>query len=506
MIKQQTRKQTGFTLIEVVVALALTSVMLMVLTDMLVSLVSLHKESYSASAVTQDGRYLLNRLEHDIRRASDVSVPETLGDTNDTLELTIDGLVYTYSLSDLDNIRLDTAEVNTGDTSYLSVDGGYNTPDSFGGTKLEVDNANERAYLLTGDNLYILDVSDKNNILNIGSYNTGVTVNDMALEGDYAYLTTPSDNAELLIINVSDPASPSLTNSVDLEYTEDALGVAVSDGYAYVGRTSGWCCFWGFGSVTAELYIVDISIPESASSVGSYEVGYPYHVNEIAISGNYAYLGNENGDSEIIVLDVSNKSNPSAAGLYNIGGTAVVTKLQTSNNNLFVSTANNGSDSEFLILNISDPASPSLTGSYETGVDVNGFHINDTTASLAMSSSGQQVSLLDISNLSAPSLNDSTTLGGGHNANAIAYFDNWAYVASSNTSQELTLVRQDLPEPPDSSRLNGSNTVISNLSFQRLGASGDTPTIKINLTVTSRIDEPSGAKTQNFTTTVGMRQ
>ena len=54
--------------------------------------------------------------------------------------------------------------------------------------------------------------------------------------------------------------------------------------------------------------------------------------------------------------------------------------------------------------------------------------------------------------------------------------------------------------------LNGSETSISALTFQRLGASGGKDTVRVSFTVTSKAQAKSGASVQTFTTTVGRRQ
>lgn len=55
-------------------------------------------------------------------------------------------------------------------------------------------------------------------------------------------------------------------------------------------------------------------------------------------------------------------------------------------------------------------------------------------------------------------------------------------------------------------KLNGSETKISNPFFQRIGNSGGKPTVKINLSVTSRTERPGvGFEVRIASTTVGLR-
>ncbi len=53
--------------------------------------------------------------------------------------------------------------------------------------------------------------------------------------------------------------------------------------------------------------------------------------------------------------------------------------------------------------------------------------------------------------------------------------------------------------------LNGFDTSISNLTFQRLGNQGGKDTIKISFTVTSKTQRGSNFETKNYQTTIGLR-
>lgn len=58
-----------------------------------------------------------------------------------------------------------------------------------------------------------------------------------------------------------------------------------------------------------------------------------------------------------------------------------------------------------------------------------------------------------------------------------------------------------------SQKLNGSDTTITSISFQKIGnlAEGDKPTVKISFTVKSLIVRQAGEQTQTINTTIGTR-
>lgn len=95
-------KQKGFTLIELIIVMGVTTILLVMMTDVFASLAKVRTESEATSAVAQDGRFILARLEYDILRASSVTTPAALGASSGTLVLVIGGVSNAYSVSGTD--------------------------------------------------------------------------------------------------------------------------------------------------------------------------------------------------------------------------------------------------------------------------------------------------------------------------------------------------------------------------------------------------------------------
>lgn len=103
---RMTRKNNkGFTLVEMLIYMALLGIFLITLTDMFVAILNVKAESESTSAVEQDGRYILARLAYDVEKATAVTTPASLGGNGSTLVLTIDGTTHSYSIN-ADNLQL----------------------------------------------------------------------------------------------------------------------------------------------------------------------------------------------------------------------------------------------------------------------------------------------------------------------------------------------------------------------------------------------------------------
>ncbi|HJQ08395.1 MAG TPA: prepilin-type N-terminal cleavage/methylation domain-containing protein [Candidatus Saccharimonadales bacterium] len=108
-------KQAGFTLVELLIVMALMGVLLMMITDMFASVLSVQTESEAHAATVEDGRFILSRLSYDVHHASSITTPGSLGGSGATLAIVIGGVTNTYSLSG-GNLRL----VNNFGTNLLN--------------------------------------------------------------------------------------------------------------------------------------------------------------------------------------------------------------------------------------------------------------------------------------------------------------------------------------------------------------------------------------------------
>lgn len=89
----------GFTIIEMVLYASLLSILLFILVSMLTVILDVRLESEATSSVEQDGRFIIARLAFDIHRASSIIVPSAVGAQESFLQISIDGVNYTYGLA-----------------------------------------------------------------------------------------------------------------------------------------------------------------------------------------------------------------------------------------------------------------------------------------------------------------------------------------------------------------------------------------------------------------------
>lgn len=90
------QNSAGFTLVELILGMGLFTILLGVLLRVFVSSVELRLESEAESAVTQDARFLVNRMRLDTRQASAIIEPALPGVTSQNLRLEINGVEVEY--------------------------------------------------------------------------------------------------------------------------------------------------------------------------------------------------------------------------------------------------------------------------------------------------------------------------------------------------------------------------------------------------------------------------
>jgi len=91
--------QAGFTIVELLIYMGVFSILLVALSGVFTSIAEVQLESKSTSDVDQDGRYILAKLTHDMHNASAIVAPVALGTASTSLQITLNSINYTYSLS-----------------------------------------------------------------------------------------------------------------------------------------------------------------------------------------------------------------------------------------------------------------------------------------------------------------------------------------------------------------------------------------------------------------------
>src|SRR4051812_22940217 len=99
MLKKSDHLRRGFTLVEFLVYMGLLSILLTVMTSIFFSILDVSAEAESISSVEQDGNFILQRFIYDISNAESIALPSSYGVNSSSLQLSINGINYSYSIS-----------------------------------------------------------------------------------------------------------------------------------------------------------------------------------------------------------------------------------------------------------------------------------------------------------------------------------------------------------------------------------------------------------------------
>jgi type II secretory pathway pseudopilin PulG len=176
-------------------------------------------------------------------------------------------------------------------------------------------------------------VIDVTNVLSpnlLGSTSVGNDINDIMVNGDYAYLATDVNGRELTIINVSNPSNltvESYSNIPGPQYAEMVFYEPTTE-RAYIGRQ------FQTGQGTPEVSIYDVSNKKNPQRVGGMEADVD--VNCLMAIGNMLFALSA-GDMEFRVYDATDPADVRYYGGVDFGASAVPTDVIYKDNIFYVS-------------------------------------------------------------------------------------------------------------------------------------------------------------------------
>jgi hypothetical protein len=302
----------------------------------------------------------------------------------------------------------------------------YNTPGSAGQSVFVSGNY---AYMVSGgsgDDFFVFDISDPENISLTGSLELGAIGYDVFVSGNYAYVATSHDNRELTVVDITTKSSPALAGSgYDTTRGLDAYGVYVVGNTAYLARQN------GRGD---EFYVLDVTDPLSISLLDSIGTNLLY---DVYVAGNYAYLASTDNRRELDVIDVSNPNNVSRAGSYNAPGNTDARGVFISGTTAYLTTETG--DDDLYLLDISNPSNITLISSLELGGDSYGVFTEGTLAFAGTANTSSEFQVIDISTPTNPSSYGSININGA--TNSVFVVGDYAYIANTDTSAEFQVIK-----------------------------------------------------------------
>lgn len=303
----------------------------------------------------------------------------------------------------------------------------------------------DTVFIASGGYFQIVDLTDLNNPVEVGTLMIPTTICDIAISGNYAYVV--GSETGLRIIDIQNLTAPVETGHYDTE--AKGLRLAVSGNYVYMTTDDGI------------LHIIGVSDPLNPLEVGTYNGNYETYMwqGEVATSNNCAYLtigiGSEFG---LRIIDVSTPSNPQEVGSINPPDDSAI-DVAVDGNYAYVLLGLDDTGGGIQIVDVSDPANPMETGYYDfwSGDSTmmpwadgpESFTVKGSFAYVAAGTTG--VRIVDLTDPLAP-----TEIGRYQNhvfATGIGVSENYAYVIDKysggwGTGEGLTILDISDPENP----------------------------------------------------------
>jgi len=284
-------------------------------------------------------------------------------------------------------------------------------------------------------NFVVIDISNPAAPSLVSTTSFTNTPTNIIVSGNYAYVTTGTNTTSLEIIDISTPTAPVLKSSVSLVGTVAARGVFVSGNYAYVVRAA---------SATAganEFTVVNVTSPTAPTVVGGYN--NDIQMNEVWVSGSYAYVATSSVTQEMLVINVTTPASPTLAATYNptAPNGAASTVMGFGNTVLL------GVGTTLDAVNITTPTAPARLGTFTAAGAVQDIDVDVTNqyAFLGTASTTGEFQVVNITNPAAMALTKTVDVTGTTSTvNGVAYNSSLDTVVGSSistTQRFLTFTR-----------------------------------------------------------------
>ena len=294
-----------------------------------------------------------------------------------------------------------------------------------------------------GNEFFQINVSDPANPVISGQLALGGDPNDIAVSGNYAYIASSDNSAELTVIDISVPSTPTIAATFDL--TAANSGNANTDGLAVVMGKTNYIYLTRSTSGGKEFYVFDISTPTSPSLASSLDLNGD--LNEIAANGNYAYGASSNDTQEFQVIDVTTVASPALAASLDLneGDTAANgMSIATGTNTIYLGRDGSMGSPEFYVINVTTPASPVITSTLDLGTHVLKSMDYSASANLVFIANFEPTSedyfAVDVATPSTPTQLTILNLNGVPNKLVYESSSDKVYIASGSDIQELQVV------------------------------------------------------------------
>jgi len=371
-----------------------------------------------------------------------------------------------------------TAQFYAGGCDPIPPADGWENPASYGSTDVSgadgtgIDAhwvAGHRYVLLSADpssagkeDLYIFNADNAQSPTLTSNLNTGKGLYDIVVAGNYAYVVQNDKVNQLQVIDISNPAAPTLVTSTSLvgvdttgSYPEGRT-IAYFNNRVYVGTKE---------TAGPEFHIFDVTTPSAPTHLGSLEV--THNVNDIVVHGTTAYLATSADYGELVLIDVSNPSSLSLPPNFSTPGTmdkkfnartTDATPAESTEDGVTLDVVGtrvylgrerttSSTERDFYIIDATNQSSLVSLGALRMGLgsntEVSGITAQGKYAFLMSTDSNRPFYVIRVSVPATPTVVSTCGLNFSQVTRAITYLDN--FIFSANRSNDILRVIYDKP-------------------------------------------------------------
>lgn len=211
---------------------------------------------------------------------------------------------YAYLATDTNSKEIDIIDLSNLSNGKYAEAGYFNAPGN--GTGNSIATSGNVGYMTDGSTLYTFDLSSKigsRPLLNTGGLTLPGTGNKIVIVGSRAFIADESTSNQLVIVDVSNPSSPVIKDTVMLP------GQGAASIYVNSSGTRAYVVTHYYSSSIPDFFIINIDPTSSGYKqiLGTYNTAGMDPTGVAVVSGPRAILVGNNGQ-EYQVLDITNES------------------------------------------------------------------------------------------------------------------------------------------------------------------------------------------------------
>jgi Tfp pilus assembly protein PilV len=187
--------------------------------------------------------------------------------------------------------------------------------------------------------LIVLDVSNIAQPTLLGSIDFNSDLNDIHIDGNYAYVTTADTSQELVVFDITNPSTPTQVTSFNIEGNNSGTSIVKNGNSVYLGTTSG------------NVYIIDVGNVSSPNLIGSYATGGNSRINDIALNSDASliFVGVGNNSETFNVVSLATPSAPTKLSFLDLSSQILGVAYDTVRDRVYAVGSDN--NAEFVVIN-----------------------------------------------------------------------------------------------------------------------------------------------------------